>query len=67
MQENSKEFWNSRWETGQNVWDLGTVAPVFKAYFSDFSQKNAAILIPGYGSGHEAAFTIKWIYQYNSD
>jgi SAM-dependent methyltransferase len=58
MQENSKEFWNSRWETGQTGWDLGTVAPAFTAYFSDFSQKNAAILIPGCGSGHEAAFLL---------
>lgn len=58
MQENSKEFWNSRWETGQTGWDLGAVAPAFKAYFSDFSQKNAAILIPGCGSGHEADFLL---------
>ena len=58
MQENSKEFWNSRWETGQTGWDLGAVAPAFKACFSDFSQKNAAILIPGCGSGHEADFLL---------
>lgn len=54
MQDASKDFWNSRWETGQTGWDIGAPAPAFVTYFSGFSQKNAAILIPGCGSGHEA-------------
>jgi SAM-dependent methyltransferase len=58
MKETSKDFWNSRWETGQTGWDIGTTAPAFINYFSDFSQKNAAILIPGCGSGYEAEFLV---------
>lgn len=58
MQDASKDFWNSRWETGQTGWDIGAPAPAFTTYFSDFSQKNAAILIPGCGSGHEAEFLL---------
>ena len=58
MKETSKDFWNSRWETGQTGWDIGAPAPAFTTYFSDFSHKNAAILIPGCGSGHEAEFLL---------
>ncbi len=58
MIENPQEFWNTRWETGQTGWDIGAPSPAFITYFSDFSQKNAAILIPGCGSGHEAEFLL---------
>jgi len=58
MIENPQEFWNTRWETGQTGWDIGAPSPAFITYFSDFAQKNAAILIPGCGSGHEAEFLL---------
>jgi len=58
MQDASKDFWNSRWETGQTGWDIGAPAPAFTTYFSDLSHKNAAVLIPGCGSGHEAEFLL---------
>jgi len=58
MGETSKNFWNNRWETGQTGWDIGTPAPAFVSYFSNFLQKNAAVLIPGCGNGHEAEFLL---------
>ncbi|MFM7709452.1 MAG: methyltransferase domain-containing protein [Ferruginibacter sp.] len=51
-------YWNARYAMGQTGWDLGSVSPAFIHYFSAMSNKEMAILIPGCGNSHEAAWLI---------
>lgn len=52
----TKEYWNNRYENGNTGWDLRTISPPLKAYFDQLVDKNIAILIPGCGNAHEAAY-----------
>lgn len=49
-------FWNGKWQKGQTGWDMGAASPPIKDYISQYENKDAAILIPGCGNAHEAAF-----------
>lgn len=53
-----QSFWNERWETKQTGWDIGYASPAIAEYFSKFSDKEAAILIPGCGNAYEAEFLL---------
>jgi SAM-dependent methyltransferase len=52
-------YWNTRWEKGETGWDIGYAAPAITAYMSAFTDKNAAILIPGCGNAYEAEWLTK--------
>ena len=52
------DFWNHRWTTGQTGWDIGYASPALTQYMEQYKNKNAAILIPGCGNAHEAAFLV---------
>ncbi|MFN9110456.1 MAG: methyltransferase domain-containing protein [Bacteroidota bacterium] len=47
-------YWNTRWERGETGWDIGYAAPAITEYMLKYSDKNAAILIPGCGNAYEA-------------
>ena len=55
-----KNFWANRYQTGQTGWDAGTVTTPIKALVDHLvetqTDKNLKILIPGAGTGHEAAY-----------
>ena len=53
-----QSFWNERWETKQTGWDIGYPSPAIAEYFSKFSDKEVAILIPGCGNAYEAEFLV---------
>ena len=53
-----KDYWNNRWESKQTGWDVGYATAPISKYFSTYQNKKAAILIPGCGNAHEAAFLI---------
>ncbi|MFK8038294.1 MAG: methyltransferase domain-containing protein [Crocinitomicaceae bacterium] len=55
----SKQFWESRWESGQIGWDLGIVSPPLKAYISQLENKKIKILIPGCGNAYEAEYMLE--------
>ena len=50
-------FWNDRYRASVTPWDAGAV-PSALAAFADDRPPSARILIPGCGSGYEAAFLI---------
>ncbi|MCR9172878.1 MAG: TPMT family class I SAM-dependent methyltransferase [bacterium] len=52
----SKEFWASRYQSGTTGWDLGEVSPPIKAYIDQLTDKTVKILIPGCGNGYEAEY-----------
>lgn len=51
-----ENFWNQRYLDGITGWDLGEVSPPIKAFFDQYPNKEAKILIPGCGNGHEAEY-----------
>ena len=55
-----KNYWKNRYQTGEIAWDAGMVTTPIKAYIDHLVatnvDKNLKILIPGAGSGHEAAY-----------
>ena len=54
-----KNYWKNRYQTGEIAWDAGAITTPIKAYIDHLVatnvDKNLKILIPGAGSGHEAA------------
>lgn len=60
--ENTKSFWENRWQSGQTGWDLGQPSPPIVSFFENISSNippDSAILIPGCGNAHEADFLLK--------
>lgn len=55
----SADFWNTKYKTNKVGWDLGQVSPPLEAYFSQLTNKNLKILIPGGGNSYEA----EWLFQ----
>lgn len=51
-------FWNQRWQTGQTGWDVGYASPPITKYMEQYSNKHAAILIPGCGNAYEAEYLV---------
>ncbi len=55
-----KNYWKTRWQTGQTGWDAGEATPPIRDFVDYLVQKNTdkslRILIPGAGSGHEAVY-----------
>lgn len=51
----SADYWQQRYEAEQTGWDAGRVTRPIAAYFESLQDKEAKILIPGCGRGHEAA------------
>lgn len=49
-------FWNQRWQSGQTGWDVGYASPPITKYMEQYSNKQAAILIPGCGNAYEAEY-----------
>ena len=47
-------FWSHRWQTGQTGWDIGEPSPPLTNYLQQYSDKEAAVFIPGCGNAYEA-------------
>jgi methyl halide transferase len=52
----SANYWNERYLQADTPWDIGGVAPAFKAYFNQLDNRELRILIPGAGKAHEAIY-----------
>lgn len=52
-------FWNTRWENHETGWDIGYASPAITEFFVGFSNRDAAILIPGCGNAYEAEYLLK--------
>lgn len=49
-----KNYWDSRYQTEQTGWDLGTASGPIKKYIDQLTNKELRILIPGCGNAYEA-------------
>ena len=54
-----QHYWNERWEKNETGWDIGSASPAITEYMKQYGNKEAAILIPGCGNAHEAAFLVE--------
>lgn len=57
------DYWNNRYETEKTPWDLGQLSPPLKTIIDGVKDKNAAILIPGAGSGYEVDYLLQQGFQ----
>lgn len=57
------DYWNDRYQTNRTGWDLGQLSPPLKAIIDGIADKNAAILIPGAGSGYEVDYLLQEDFQ----
>ncbi len=53
-----QSFWNAQWQSEPTGWDIGHPAPAIKGYIDQYTNKDAAILIPGCGSAYEAEYLL---------
>ena len=51
-----KTYWESRYENSQTGWDVGEITTPLKEYFTQLTNKEQKILIPGAGNAYEAEF-----------
>jgi thiopurine S-methyltransferase len=56
MTDLDEQFWNQRYIDNNIGWDTGSCSTAFIDYFSQISNKELKILIPGGGRGHEASY-----------
>ncbi|MDX2000916.1 MAG: methyltransferase domain-containing protein [Chitinophagales bacterium] len=53
------DYWNQRYLNDETQWDIGYASPAIVKFVNKLSNKQAKILIPGGGNGHEAAYLHK--------
>lgn len=53
------DFWNARYLAGQTGWDLGAPSPPLVEFIDQLPRRDLAILIPGCGNAHEAAYLLQ--------
>lgn len=53
------KYWEDRYHSGSDGWDIGTISAPIKAYTDQLDDKDRKILIPGAGNGHEAEYLFR--------
>jgi hypothetical protein len=53
------EYWQSRYETQDTGWDVGTITRPLQTYIDQLTDKSLKILIAGAGNAHEAEYLWK--------
>jgi len=51
-----RDFWNSRYASGEMGWDVGEPSRPLKEFIDTLTDPDLRILIPGCGSAHEAQY-----------
>lgn len=54
-----QDYWNTRWEYREMGWDIGYASPAITTYMAAYTNKQAAILIPGCGNAYEAEYLVE--------
>ena len=52
-------YWSNRYIENTAAWDAGTITTPLKEYIGQLTDKNIAILIPGWGNSHEAEYLLQ--------
>ena len=59
MNQETEEFWTTKYLTHTTGWDIGYPSDPLKAYIDQLTDKNVNILIPGAGNAYEAEYLLK--------
>lgn len=51
-----KDYWSSRWQSGQTGWDTGGITPPIRQFIDGIEDHALRILVPGCGNGYEAQY-----------
>lgn len=51
-----KNYWTERYSNNKTGWDIGFASPPLVQYLDQIENKEIQVLIPGAGSGYEAAY-----------
>ena len=51
-------YWDQRYKTGDDQWDMGQISPPLQAYCQQLKNKDLSILIPGCGNSSEAGYLL---------
>ena len=54
-----QNYWNAQWASNKIGWDVGNATPAITNYLAQYTNKTAAIFIPGCGSAHEAEYLLQ--------
>lgn len=54
-----EKYWNERYIGNTAAWDAGKITAPLKEYIDQLTDKSIAILIPGCGNAHEAAYLLQ--------
>lgn len=52
-------YWEQKWLNNDIKWDIGYASPPIVTYMETYSDKDAAILIPGCGNAYEGAWLVE--------
>ncbi len=52
-------YWEDRYNTGKDGWDIGHISPPLKAFTDRLGDKTIKILVPGAGNGYEAEYLFR--------
>lgn len=59
MTQLDKRYWQERYRQKQTGWDAHTITQPLKAFIDQWNNRDAAVLIPGCGHGHEAIYLLE--------
>ena len=54
----SATYWEKRYQEHATGWDIGAASTPLVTYINSIENKEAAILIPGCGTGYEAQYLL---------
>ena len=58
MKKLNPKYWQNRYETNDDIWDVGEITTPLKEYIDQIEDKSVKILIPGCGNGYEFEYLI---------
>lgn len=61
-----QSYWEAQWQSKSTGWDIGHASPAICEYINQYSNKEAAILIPGCGNAYEAEYLVQQGFKYIS-
>ncbi len=59
MMKLNKEYWEERYQKGEDQWNVGDISTPIKEYIDQITDINIKILIPGAGNGYELEYLIE--------
>lgn len=53
------QYWDNRYQKKETGWDAGSITTPIREFIDQWPDKQAAVLVPGCGNSHEAAYFLE--------